>query len=591
MPGPTEGDLVRVLQLTIEHFRGYREFEMNCTDNVLLIGEPGAGRTDVISAINKVLDPNSTRAAVEAQDFFLYDITRPIRIELTLGELGAELQQYFERSLEVWNHATRKLLEKTSNPAELDDGNSEWVLRLGYFARWNPDDERFEQWTYFPKHSSPTDDRWDRPKQADRLLLPFYNVSANKPLQVRPDGQFRKLLEMLDTTGSLIEALETIAADVESITARLSKHPAVLAGLQTVIDPLRPPLGIPATTPSADEIVRFAPDGGTLSGLLRTLAASLNLQDGAGFLPLRLQGSTAAAMLAGSEALALSALPSAIVVYDDFGEGLDATTTEYLAGKLRSSSGQSWISTRRPEAGRQFEPSEIIRLTGRGNSRRAWAISSETLSSRRAILRQLNIALLPAMTGRTLLICEGPHDAACLNALANREHEHSKQNIPAAVGARFIESGGIEQIPKLANLAGELGFRVVAILDHDKPGPTTEANLRNAELAADAVVRLPERFAIEKALVYGIEGQVLREAMDRLRQEFELPWPDPTTLNDEAVEDHLIGNLKGRGGLHTAFIDLLPVGTRPRVAMKLLNEAVRLASSSETETVRISADS
>ncbi|MCW2913170.1 MAG: hypothetical protein JWN52_1238 [Actinomycetia bacterium] len=51
-------------------------------------------------------------------------------------------------------------------------------------------------------------------------------------------------------------------------------------------------------------------------------------------------------------------LPGAVVLADDFGDGLDAGAAEYLAALLRRKSGQAWLGTRRPEVVRAFEATE-----------------------------------------------------------------------------------------------------------------------------------------------------------------------------------------------------------------------------------------
>jgi putative ATP-dependent endonuclease of the OLD family len=576
---------MRVHRLSVSGYRGVDDVVLYPRDHVLLIGEPGAGRSDLVAALIRVLDPNSTRGQVEVWDFHGCDTTRTITIEVVLAALSADHQQRFARHLEVWDHTAGELLEEFDDAEELTEDEHEWVLRIAYTARWSEVEAQGEHWVYYVKTSDPATDQWDRVMRPERQALPFLAPPTTRPLQIRAEGQFRALLEQSDPTGTLAEAFAQLAADVESLTSRLSAHPAVVAGLGLVLDPLRPPLDVDA---APEEVIRFAPEGGSVAGLLRALAATVDLHDSAGFLPLRRHGSTLTAMLTGAETVALADSPAAVVAIDDFGDELDAGTAEYLAARLRASAGQLWLSTRRPEACRGFAAGEIVRLTRDGVARRANSLVMPRSQPERLELRQLHLQLLPAMTARTVLLCEGPFDALSLNALADRRLRSNGAPGPAAYRARLVEAGGIEQIPKLARLAKALGFRVIALLDHDKPGPVAEANLADAAAEADAVVQLPARFAIERALVHDVDPTALRTVMKTLKDGLALPWPDSAGMGDADIADFLAGNLKARNGLHTFYLDMLPQAVEPPVAGRLLDEAVDLARSDVCETRQMS---
>ncbi len=195
----------------------------------------------------------------------------------------------------------------------------------------------------------------------------------------------------------------------------------------------------------------------------------------------------------------------------------------------------------------------------------------------RAALRQLNLQLMPAMSAKVLIVCEGAHDSTALRAVLTRRLARAGITPATAHNIQFVDSGGIEQIPKLSRLAKCLGFRVVAVLDYDKPGPTTDSNLVNAEADADAVIRLPSGFAIERTLTHGVLAEHLRTAMGELKSSFELTWPDPATLDDAAVPVFLTSNLKARSGMHDAFISALPRNVYSPVLLELLKQCERLA--------------
>ena len=60
-----------IRQLSIRNFRGFSDIPLKPSGNVVLMGEPGAGRSDLINAISRILDsgvirPRGTRLQVLA---------------------------------------------------------------------------------------------------------------------------------------------------------------------------------------------------------------------------------------------------------------------------------------------------------------------------------------------------------------------------------------------------------------------------------------------------------------------------------------------------------------------------------------------
>jgi hypothetical protein len=153
--------------------------------------------------------------------------------------------------------------------------------------------------------------------------------------------------------------------------------------------------------------------------LLRTLRAAARL-DTAGLLELASHGSTVIAVLSVAEAMLLASVPGAIVLADDFGDQLDAGAAEHLAALLRARSGQLWLSTRRPDVARAFEPGELVRLVRHGGVRACYQLAEITDRKALTALRQLHTQLMPAVTAPTVAITEGPHDVAVYSMVDRR---------------------------------------------------------------------------------------------------------------------------------------------------------------------------
>ena len=162
---------MHVKELQIQGFRGFSALHVRPQGHVVVMGEPGAGRSDLIEALARVLDADTSRTRITTElDFWNRNTSEPIQIAVTLGELGDDLEQDFFDHLELWDRSEESLLEETEDIDDVDKDQNEWVLRLEYRARWLVDEERCEEWIFYPKESDPavSDLRARRPLGATR---------------------------------------------------------------------------------------------------------------------------------------------------------------------------------------------------------------------------------------------------------------------------------------------------------------------------------------------------------------------------------------------------------------------------------------
>jgi len=489
-------------------------------------------------------------------------------VEVVLADLGEALEQHFYRRLELWDRDKDALVAE-STAEQITEDRHDLVLRLCYRLRWSPEEGTGEHWVDYPKNSDPDDESYDRARRPDRHMLPFVSLEPGQPLALRHGSAFR---ELLDAEGDdLAAVLGDLSDAVDGVTDRLSATKVVSGVLEQVFAPVRGALGMEAEE-AVGELVSFRAEGGSVAGLLRALQPALRLGTSEA-LPLRRHGSTTSAVLAVAETLVAARQQDAVVVCDDFGDQLDAGAAEYLARQLRRSCGQLWLSTRRPEAARSFRPSEMIRLSQQWGERRAHQLAEPADKHELAAMRQLHLQLLPAMSSHAVIVLEGPHDVAALTALSQR-----RRNPPAAYGVRLVDGGGGHgTVPKVCRLARQMGFRVIAGLDYDSVGSGADTSFTELQQIADDVVRLPEGFAIERALVHGIDRQVLIKTLTELDTQWGLNLPGLDDLNDDKLRKKAEQAIKSKSGLHAQYLDLLPRGHSPVVAVDLLRTAVKLA--------------
>ena len=252
-------------------------------------------------------------------------------------------------------------------------------------------------------------------------------------------------------------SLAAYVQDVGVAAGQFTGSAQITEALEDVVKPLRDLLGI--STTDVSQIFQFAPEGGSPSGLLRSLGPSMDVHDGSGSLPVWRRGSSTASLFRIAEALALSSGTNLILAVDDFGDGLDAASSAHMTAIIRRSSGQAWVTTRTSAVAEVFEPQEVLRL-GRDavGARFARQGKQPKTKAENVAAKHWHRILLPALSYRSVIVVEGPNDFAALHNLALRLSEDVGLALPATQGVALINagsggSGGYAAVLKLAGAA------------------------------------------------------------------------------------------------------------------------------------------
>lgn len=566
--------ILRIARIEITRFRGFESFVLNPREHVVVVGEPRAGRSDLIAALRRVLEPRSTMSRPSEWDVFRPFLQPPLTeagkndemskpltsIEISLLELRDQTEQVLQDRLELLSPTTGKLVDEDENKS------AALGIRLRYCLQYDRDEEQLQHWIEYPKSGA-------RVPRSERELLSAFVLQRNQPLQLRAEGALRRLANDPDPD-ALSATLQEFAKNIADATQTLAESTEVQAALKLVTQHgAQRLLELDPSDPTAS--IGFTAEDGSLAALLRAVQPTLNL-DTAGVLPLSAHGSTTAAILAAAEASAAAQAGDAIVIVDDFGDHLDAASGEYLAARLRQPAAQLWLTTRQPEVPRAFEATELLRLTRSTGRRQAYQLSETPDRKERVRRRHLFELLGTAMSARTVVLLEGPHDMETYTTVSRRQFHYESEAPLSAFGIRLVPAsaggseGGKSELPKIAKLATELGLAVRIILDHDKPLADQDLIDELCEIA-EMVVRLPERAAVERAIVDGLALDQLRAALANINEDHDLKL-DVNSINDNDLAEKSIWALKQKGGLHRPFIDALPTGIIPPLAAAVLKQ-------------------
>lgn len=314
---------MRIARIRIDRFRGYCYTQLAVPANMVLVGEPQAGRTDIVEALRRVLDPRSTRSRVNPLDVYRPadgDEESLTEVEVTLLDLGDDLETLLSENLETFDQATGEIA--TSSNA----GDAVLGVRLCYRARYDLDTDTGEHWVDYPARSDAAAGVFKRASRIEREALPVQFVDSAPALQLRAEGVLRALLADADP-GGLDSALTNLDSAVHAATGSFSETEVVTGVLDKVID--SGPQALFGIDDSAD--ISFLADDGSMAALLRALQPAISM-GAAGALPVRSQGSTVENVLSAAEAIAAArdAQSGVVIVGDDFGDRLDASSSEHM---------------------------------------------------------------------------------------------------------------------------------------------------------------------------------------------------------------------------------------------------------------------
>ncbi len=491
-------------------------------------------------------------------------------IEVTISDLDPDVQQLFDGCLEPLDASGVASDDLNANPF------AQLCARLTYRLTYDSEVDELDAVTYFPVLSNPAVGQFARVPAATRRALPVVTLSASQPMQLRAGGRLRQIVDRRDPEAAKL-AFEQLHDTVDAAMAALSMDSAVTEAVDAVLGSGGAGIRL-GDSPVGSASVGFLAEDGSVGALLRTLQAAIRL-DAGGLLALANHGSSAAAVLSVAEAMLLADVPGAIVLADDFGDRLDTAAAEHLASVIRARAGQAWLSTRRPEVARAFEPVELVRLVRHGGARVHHQLEAVTDRKSVSALRQLHTQLLAALTAPVVAITEGPHDVA---VYAKVDRRFAPAALPlSAHGVRLVSAGtgtdgGIDQIPRVANLARALGFRVIALIDRDKDTDQSRLQLERIQGACDVVIRLPAG-AIERAMLAGIAIDHIAAASATLTA-YGLPDPMVDQLGEAGVTN--LCQVVHKQGLHEQLLEALyaEFSAHPPMIETVLREVSAVAS-------------
>ena len=139
---------------------------------------------------------------------------------------------------------------------------------------------------------------------------------------------------------------------------------------------------------------------------------------------------------------------------------------------------------------------------------------------------------------------------------------------------------------RLSGTAKDIGLHTIAVVDGD-PAQDAKEFVKGNQGMTDTTIRLPERAAIEVALLSGLEDDVVKQALRDAASSASIAAPVSLA---QLSSSHLMKEAKSfikKNSLHAQFVESLPPGNLPPLAIRVLDEAIRAATSHSTGIIQL----
>ncbi|MBS1839707.1 MAG: AAA family ATPase [Acidobacteria bacterium] len=540
--------MARIRHILIENFRGIKRFEwfpspgINC-----LVGAGDSGKSTVLDAVDCCLGARRSIPFNDA-DFFEMDVSKPITIVVTLGELDDSL-----KTLDSYGLFVRGFDSKHKKLEEEPDHDLETVLTVELRVTNSLEAE----WSLVSERAKTQDLRRDL-SWGDRAKIAPTRIGTMADHHL---GWGR---------GSVLNRLSEERADASTALAQAARDVRKTFGDQAEKQ-LEKALKIVEETASELGI-----STGDLKAMLDVHSASLTgntvcLHDDAG-VPLRKLGIGSARLLvAGLQRKASK--ESAILIADELEHGLEPHRIIRLIDSLGAKESkpplQVFMATHSPVVLRELSGDQIALLKPLAGKHevRVPGCSDEI---------QGTLRLYPeAFLAPSILVCEGASEVGLIRGIDQFRVVKGRQSLSALGGCLVDCGGGRPESPFTRAAAFEaLGYRTAILRDNDKQAdPKTEKQYQSA---GGAVFEWRKTLCLEDELFQGLP----KEAIQKL---FELA----IQIHGEALVDaHIRSASSGSSNGKTVEKELAASTQLATSTRKLLGLASRTKSASWFKNVR-----
>lgn len=510
--------MARIRLIEINHFRSIKSLSWFPANGVnCLVGPGDSGKSTILDAIDLCLGARRGLALSDT-DFYGLDVSQPITISLTLGDLPERL-----KNLEYYGECLRGYEDLLGEIEDEPRKGLETVLtvRLTVTADLDP------VWSL---HSDRTA-HLDPPK-----MLQWKDRTALAP--VRLGHQPNSNLSW--TRGSVLNRLGEERVEVGPALVNAAREARAGFGAKAAPQLARTLKKVTETAQSLGISV-----GATATALLD--AHSVSFGDGAislhseGGIPLRSMGTGSTRLLiAGLHRAA--AETASIVLVDEVEHGLEPhrinRLLDSLGAKDRKGILQVFMTTHSPVVLRELSGSQLYIVRSVPDNHEArWVGTTDDI--------QAAIRCFPeAFLARTVIVCEGASEVGLIRGIDQFLTEQGNPSLQAC-GVSYVDVGGgdADRAFARAGVFQRLGYRVAVLQDNDK-APTADAVKKFVDAGGFHLAWRNGR-ALEDELFGSMPAVAISALLARAQE----------LIEDGVVNSHIVNRSEGKSSLAAVLLE------------------------------------
>lgn len=532
----------RVRHIAIRNFRAIQSLDWAPSPGInCLIGPGDSGKSTILDAIDLCLGARRSISFGD-MDFFDLNVSEPIRIAVTLGELPASLMD-----IDVYGDFLRGFDADFDTIEDEPGAGLETVLTL--LLQVGADLE--PSWTLVSDRSL---------QQGLERSLPWKERTALAPARI---GSFTSS-NLSWSRGSVLNRLTEERADLGAQLAQAARQARANFGAQASPH-LRETLGVvQATAQSLGVAVGTMPQALLDSHSVSIGEGAIALHSEAG-IPLRSLGTGSSRLLVtGLQRAAAAAAPIALV--DEVEYGLEPhrlmRLLDSLGAKETSPPLQAFLTTHSPVALRELSGEQLFVV--RPGPANHVVLSAGSTDEIQSTLR----ADPEAFLAKSVIVCEGASEVGFVRGL-DLWGVSTGQPSFLALGGAYVNAGGGTPENAFARAAAlmKLGYRVLVFIDADKPAApgVAEAYLQSGGSLATWREGMTLEDELFRCLPDASIDALLLKAKER--------------VGEELVNQQLFAKSNGQTNL-AAIEALRPNSAYPPDIRALLGEASRIKKNS-----------
>ena len=554
---------MKIRRLKLKNFRSVAKGEILFPDHTVIIGGNSVGKSTMCEALDLLLGPDrlARSSPIDEHDFFercyLDSKQAPILIELevVLTDLTADILTKFRTHREYWNTATKKLLDETAVPEDIDDEDVVPALRIKFEGCYDIEEDEFKADTFFA--SPPPDDESRRAKvsrQAKRTFGFIYLRALRtgaRALSLERGSLLDIILKLKDDDRSAM--WEQTLVSMENLDPAIDAIPQLRTILDEIDRRVRRFIGLSAD----DRTFRLYPSALTRESLRRSITLFGSSERSNTPVPYWRLGSGVINSMVFSLLTFIAELKSNVIFAMEEPEiAIPPHTQRRIVQFLQKRMDQSILTTHSPFVLEQYDPANVI-LLERGSdgvvSGQRIEVSGIKAKTYKGNLRRV---LAEAMLGNGVLCVEGVSDAEALYSASTVLEENSVEGTYTPLdlsGVTIVQCEGGGGLLSYGQFFSKIGLKIYAFYDRQRNEGVSDDIKKTFDIAWGL-----EHTGIEYLLAEEITIKIIRTFMTEVSSWADYPHNagnptlfvyDPDANDDEVLTlcKQVLKNRKGSG--------------------------------------------